>query len=74
MAVSTCGKCNGHSFELAPFAPLGTNRKFAMVQCSGCGAPIGVLDSATGAQIDGLKSQIAAIDAGLNRIVKALQN
>ena len=72
MAVSTCGKCNGHSFELTPFAPLGTNRKFAMVQCSGCGAPIGVLDSATGAQIDGLK--IAAIDAGLNRIVKALQN
>jgi hypothetical protein len=70
---STCGKCNGHSFELAPFAPLGTNRKFAMVQCSGCGAPIGVLDSATGAQIDGLKSQIAAIDAGLNRIAKALQ-
>jgi hypothetical protein len=74
MAVSTCGKCNGHSFELAPFAPLGTNRKFAIVQCSGCGAPIGVLDSATGAQIDGLISQIAAIDAGLTRIAKALQN
>ena len=34
MAVSTCAKCAGHSFELAPFTPLGTSHKLAMVQCS----------------------------------------
>ena len=74
MAVSTCAKCAGHTFELAPFMPLGASHKLAMVQCSGCGAPIVVLDSATGAQIDGLKNQIAAIDERLNRIAKALQD
>jgi hypothetical protein len=74
MAVSTCAKCAGHSFELVPFTPLGTSHKLAMVQCSGCGAPIGVLDPATGVQIDGLKNQIAAIDEKLNRIAIALQD
>jgi len=52
MAVSTCVKCAGHSFELAPFTPLGTSHKFTIVQCSGCGAPIGVLDPTTGFQIE----------------------
>jgi hypothetical protein len=37
MAVSTCLKCAGHSFELAPFTPLGVSLKLTMVQCSGCG-------------------------------------
>ncbi len=55
MAVSTCLKCAGQSFEFAP------------------STPIGVLDPATGAQIDALKNQIAAIDERLNRIAKALQ-
>ena len=67
-------KCAGHSFELAPFTPLGASRKLTIVQCSGCGAPIGVLDPAAGPQIEGLKNQIAAIDERLNRIAKALQN
>jgi hypothetical protein len=74
MAVSTCLKCAGHSFELAPFAPLGAGHKLTMVQCSGCGAPIGVLDPATGPQIDAMKNQIAAIDERLSRIAKALQH
>jgi transcription elongation factor Elf1 len=74
MTVSTCPKCNGHSFELAPLTPLGVSQKLAIVQCSGCGAPIGILDPTTGSQIDGLKNQIAAIDERLNRIAKALQD
>jgi hypothetical protein len=73
MAVSTCAKCTGHSFELAPFTPLGTNHKLTIVQCSGCGTPIGVLDPATGAQVDAPKNQVTAIDERLNRIAKALQ-
>ena len=74
MAVSTCTKCAGHSFELAPFTPLGASHKLVMVQCSGCGAPIGILDPTATAQINALKNQIAAIDERLNRIAKALQD
>ena len=72
MAVSTCIKCNGHSFELALFTPLGESRKLTMVQCSQCGTAIGTLDPAAGAQLEALKLQIAAVDERLNRIAKAL--
>ncbi len=72
MAVSTCVKCAGHSFELAIFTPLGESHKLTMVQCSGCGTPIGVLDPASGPLLDALKSEIAAIDDRLTRIAKAL--
>ena len=44
MAVSTCIKCDGHSFELALFTPLGEDQKLAMVQCANCGTPVGVVD------------------------------
>jgi hypothetical protein len=73
MAVSTCAKCGGHGFELAPFTPIGESRKLAMVQCSQCGTPVGVVDPAGGAQIEALRKQIADIDERLNRIAKALQ-
>jgi hypothetical protein len=73
MSVSTCIKCNGHSFEIVLFTPVGDNRRLSMVQCSGCGTPIGVMDPATGLQIEALKSQIGAIDERLNRIARALQ-
>jgi hypothetical protein len=73
MAVSTCVKCGGHSFELALFTPIGESRKLTLVQCSQCGAPVGVMDPAMGLQIEVLKNQIAAIDDRLNRIAKVLQ-
>jgi hypothetical protein len=74
MAVSTCIKCSGHSFELALFTPLGESKKLTIVQCSACGTPAGAMDPATGLQIETLKNQIAAIDERLNRIAKALQD
>ena len=72
MAISTCLKCAGHSFELAMFTPMGESHKLTIVQCSGCGTPIGVLDPASGPLLDALKNQIAAIDDRLTRIAKAL--
>jgi len=72
MAVSTCVKCAGHSFELAMFTPMGESHKLTVVQCSGCGTAIGVLDPASGPLLDALKNQIAAIDDRLTRIAKAL--
>jgi hypothetical protein len=68
MAVSTCATCAGHSFEVALLTPIGESRKLTIVQCSECGTPIGVLDPATGPQIEALKNQIADIDERLTRI------
>lgn len=72
MAVSTCVKCAGHSFELAVFTPLGESHKFTIVQCSGCGTAIGVLDPAFELQLKALKTQVEAIEVRLTRIAKAL--
>jgi transcription initiation factor IIE alpha subunit len=72
MAVSTCFKCAGHSFELTLFTPIGEDKTLTLVQCSQCGTPVGVMDPATGPQIEALKNQIADIDERLNRIAKAL--
>ena len=69
---STCIKCGGHSFEVALFTPLGQSYKLSMVQCSGCGVPVGVLDPSFASRFEALKSQIAAIDERLTRIAKAL--
>ena len=74
MAISTCTKCGGHSFELTLLTPLGESRKLTLVQCSGCGTPVGVVDPTTGPQIEALKNQIAAIDMTLSRIAQALQD
>jgi transcription elongation factor Elf1 len=73
MSVPTCIKCNGHSFEIALFTPIGDSRKLSIVQCSSCGTPIGVMDPTTVLQIEALKNQVAAIDERLSRIAKALQ-
>ena len=73
MAISTCGKCGGHSFELALFTPIGESRKLTLVQCSACGTAIGALDPAIGPQIDALKNAVSAIGQNLARIAEALQ-
>ena len=73
MAVTTCIKCSGHSFELALFTPVGERTKLTLVQCDNCGTAVGTIDPASGAQIEGLKKQIAAIDEKLGRIALALQ-
>ena len=73
MAISTCGKCGGHRFELALFTPIGDSRKLTLVQCAACGTAVGALDPATGPQIEVVKNQVAAIDQKMARIVEALQ-
>jgi hypothetical protein len=72
MAVSTCIKCDGHSFELALFTPLSESNKLTMVQCATCGTPVGVMDTTSRAAIEALQARVAAIDDGLTRIAKAL--
>jgi hypothetical protein len=74
MAVSTCIKCDGHSFELALFTPLGESHKLTMVQCANCGTPVGVTDAGSRAAIEALQDKVAAIDDGLTRIANALND
>lgn len=74
MAISSCSKCGGHSFELAAFTPIGDSRKLTLVQCAACGTAVGALDPSAGAQIEALKNQVAAIDLRLTRIAAALQD
>jgi len=38
MAISTCSKCGGRSFELALFTPIGESKKVTLVQMFGRGA------------------------------------
>ncbi len=73
MAISTCGKCAGHGFELALFTPIGESRKLTLVQCATCGTAVGALDPSTGPQIEALKAHVAAIDQKLAQIAGALQ-
>lgn len=44
MALSSCLKCGNHHFEVAANEPRGSRFKLLFVQCSSCGAVVGVLD------------------------------
>ena len=70
MAASTCAKCGGHAFQRGLITPLGEQHSVNVLQCSDCGTVVGILDLSS--VLDGLQKQIAAIDAGLVRVVKAL--
>jgi hypothetical protein len=74
MSISTCIKCSGHSFELSLLTPLGESRKLTMVQCSGCGTPVGIVDPTIGPQFEALTRRVAMIDERLSRIAQALQD
>lgn len=44
MASSTCVKCGNHSFEMKENTPRTSNYKLLFVQCTSCGAVVGVMD------------------------------
>jgi len=44
MANPTYVKCGNNVFELQDYSPKGSNFRFNMVQCSQCGAVVGVVD------------------------------
>lgn len=71
MAISACPRCELHAFERGLITPLREQRAVAVLQCASCGTVVGTLDSS--AEIESLQKQIAAIDAGLVRIVKSMQ-
>jgi len=44
MAASTCPKCGNSFFETVEKEPRNSNFKLLFVQCSSCGAVVGVMD------------------------------
>ena len=44
MARSTCPKCDNHSFEVVIDSPSKSNFKMAYIQCTSCGAVVGVTE------------------------------
>ena len=46
---------------------MGESHKLTIVQCTGCGTPIGVMDPASGPLLDLLRNQIMAIDDRLTQ-------
>jgi hypothetical protein len=69
MALSTCAKCGGHTFEVQLIEPVRARYKQNLIQCSACGVPVGVLDFLnTGAQLDELQAQIKTAMAGIEEL------
>lgn len=44
MAMSKCGHCGNHSFEVKEVSPSGSRYKMYFVQCASCGVPVGSME------------------------------
>lgn len=44
MAMSSCPKCDGHSFEAVDQVPHNSTVKVIFIQCQACGTVVGVKD------------------------------
>lgn len=66
MALSSCPKCDSHSFEMKVVEPRDSNYKLNFVQCASCGAVAGVLDYFN------VGARLAKQDEALKKIARAL--
>ena len=67
MATSTCPKCPNQTFELAVCTPIGSPLRLHLVQCTQCGAVVGVT------AFEDLAHRLADLDAQVEQIQRALQ-
>jgi hypothetical protein len=73
--MSHCSHCNRNTFEIEAMEVAGT--KFSFVQCSGCKAPVGVVESANIGLTEVLRvlvSSLQMLNSRLERIERALGN
>jgi hypothetical protein len=74
MALSKCPKCNNGFFEVKLVEPRGSRYKQNFVQCSSCGAPIGVVGFFdTGAQLEEQGQEITKLQKQVAQVVDALE-
>ncbi len=69
MAMSKCPHCNTSRFEIAENSPASSQYKVFLVQCSGCGAPFGVMDYFNvGTLLKKQEKAVSEMDERLKRI------
>ena len=79
--MSVCPHCKGTMFQTERQAPLGSAFPVVIVQCSKCGAPVGVLEmnnagallQAQDQMIKQLGSRISGLEQSLVRVEAALR-
>lgn len=76
MTQPTCARCDCTIFELEEATDIkGANFAHAIVRCSNCGAPIGVLeDENTSAGLAEQDAKLADLCDGVGRLEVALKN
>lgn len=74
MALSTCPKCNGRSWEIKLVEPTGSRYKQYFTQCSSCGAPVGVLGYYdTGSLLKDQEEEITKLQKQMTQAMRALE-
>lgn len=59
MAMSCCPKCGNTNFSVVEGTPNGSNYVYTYVQCSSCGAVVGVMDYfSISTKIDSLEKEL----------------
>jgi len=73
MAMSSCPKCQGHTFDLVTAEPRGSNYKQNFIQCSQCGTVVGVTDFYdSGVQLRVQDQKIETIQSSLKKLERAV--
>lgn len=67
MAISTCIKCGGHSFEVAIEEPAQSRHRLMFVRCATCGGVVGALD------LENIGLMLHQQNAALIKIAEALK-
>ena len=70
MALSTCPKCSGRSWEMQLVEPAGAHAEQYFIQCSHCGTPAGLVGFQYAAAL--IKSQAESI-AELEKRLKTVE-
>jgi uncharacterized Zn finger protein len=81
MALSSCQKCAGHSFELVENSPRGAHFKSLFIQCTSCGTVVGAttyydaghLSHLNQNKLEELSQQLADVQHQLSVIQRHLQ-
>lgn len=79
MAISSCPKCTGHSFEIVEQTPNKANFIHLFIQCAACGTVVGTttffdagqLSSQNQQILEKLEARIANVEALLSRLTRS---
>ncbi len=68
MAVAACVRCQSTSFELQEAKVAGARHKLMFVQCTGCGAPAGLVDGHAAATLQEQDQRLKELERQLEAL------